>query len=364
MKFSTSREELLKPIQLIIGAVERRQTMPILSNLLLRNVDGNLVITATDLELELSATLAVAVEGDDITVPGRKFLDICKSLSERNEIKFSSTGEKAEVRAGKSRFSLATLPANDFPLVDALEIEDSVLVAKEDLLRLMEQTSFAMAQQDVRYYLNGLLFETQASILRSVATDGHRLALSSVELASEGSERQVIVPRKAVGELMRILNAHNDSIDIALSGNHLLAKIGDIRFVTKLIDGKFPDYQRVVPQNHQHIAVVDREVAKASLMRASILSNEKYRGIRLSFSNNTLMIQAHNPEQEEAQDEIEIEYSGPEIEIGFNVSYLLDVLNILNTNDVHFYLQDSNNSLLIQAPTTDQAQFVVMPMRL
>ena len=178
MKFSTSREELLKPIQLIIGAVERRQTMPILSNLLLRNVDGSLVITATDLELELSATLAVAVEGGDITVPGRKFLDICKSLSESNEIKFSSVGEKAEVRAGKSRFSLATLPANDFPLVDALEIEDSVLVAKEDLLRLMEQTSFAIAQQDVRYYLNGLLFEAQAATLRSVATDGHRLALS------------------------------------------------------------------------------------------------------------------------------------------------------------------------------------------
>ncbi|MEM8844378.1 MAG: DNA polymerase III subunit beta [Pseudomonadota bacterium] len=364
MKFSIQRELLLKPIQQIVGAVERRQTMPILSNFLFRNVNGHLVITATDLELEVSATVDISPEGDAITVPGRKLLDICKSLPEGNELKFSHNGDKMELKSGKSRFTLATLSANEFPLVDGVEIDETITIDKNQLQSLIEDTSFAMAQQDVRYYLNGLMLEAKDGLLRAVATDGHRLSMGDTKLESEGMERQVIVPKKAVQEFMRILSNSDSKVELLFSQNHLQANLGDIRFVTKLIDGKFPDYQRVVPEGHQYIATIVRENLRLSLMRASILSNEKYRGVRLSFSKDSLKIQAHNPEQEEAEEEVDISYDGPEIEIGFNVSYLVDVLNSLKADDVNFYLQDTNSSLLITSPDTENRKYVVMPMRL
>ena len=364
MKFTVSRETLLKPIQLIIGAVERRQTMPILSNFLFRNVDGRLVITATDLELEVSATLDVTSDGEPITVPGRKFMDICKSLPDTDQIAFSVKGDKVELKSGRSRFSLATLPAEEFPLVDSLEVQDSVTIGDEQLQSLIENTSFAMAQQDVRYYLNGLLLEIRQGMLRAVATDGHRLALADCDLSSQIDVRQIIIPRKAVHEFVRILNAAEGEIELAFSSNHLQAKLGDIHFVTKLIDGKFPEYQRVIPEGHEFIVTIDREAVRSGLMRASILSNEKYRGIRLGFSKDCLKIQAHNPEQEEAEEEIEIDYQGPNLEVGFNVSYLLDVLNTISTSEVDFHLQDSNSSLLIQTPENERYKYVVMPMRL
>jgi DNA polymerase-3 subunit beta len=364
MKFSIQREDLLKPVQLIVGAVERRQTMPILSNFLLRNVNGRLVITATDLELEVSATIDITPEGDPITIPGRKLLDICKSLPEGSDIKFSYNGEKVEIKSAKSRFSLATLAANEFPLVDEIAVDQTISIDKEQLHSLIEDTSFAMAQQDVRYYLNGLMMEAEGGKLRTVATDGHRLSMADTDLDSSVPDRQVIVPKKAVQEFMRILSASTGSVDLAFSQNHLQANFGDIRFVTKLIDGKFPDYQRVVPEGHQYIATIQREILRSCLMRASILSNEKYRGVRLGFSKNILKIQAHNPEQEEAEEELDISYSGPELEIGFNVSYLVDVLNTIKSKDVHFYLQDTNSSLLIVCPEMENRKYVVMPMRL
>ncbi len=364
MKFTIQRENLLKPMQQIIGAVERRQTMPILSNFLLRNVDGRLVITATDLELEVSATIDISPEGDSITVPGRKLLDICKSLPDGSEISFSLNGDKFELKSGRSRFSLATLNAAEFPLVDAIEVQEKVVVDKDQLHFLIENTAFAMAQQDVRYYLNGLMLEIQQGTLRAVATDGHRLALADISLEETVPVRQVIVPRKAVHEFMRILGSSDGSVELSLSVNHLMAQIGDIQFVTKLIDGKFPDYQRVIPEGHDLVATIDREAVRAGLMRASILSNEKYRGIRLALHKDRLKIQAHNPEQEEAEDELEISYEGPELEVGFNVSYLLDVLNTVHSTDVQFYLQDSNSSLLIQSPENQHSKYVVMPMRL
>lgn len=367
MKFSTSREELLKPIQLIIGAVERRQTMPILSNLLLRNVDGNLVITATDLELELSATLAITVEGDDITVPGRKFLDICKSLSEGSEISFSSSNEKAQVRAGKSRFSLATLAATDFPLVDALEVEESVLVAKEDLLRLMEQTSFAMAQQDVRYYLNGMYLEIKAGRLRFVATDGHRLALCTApgELAAE--DKSVIVPRKGILELARLLDG-DGSVTLIVGSNHIRAVTDQFTFTSKLVDGKFPEYERVLPKSPDKAVSGDRSELKQAFTRTAILSNEKYRGVRLSLSDGALEITANNPEQEQAEESVPVDYAGEVLEVGFNVSYLLDVMGVLSGNTVRMSLSDSASSALIEEGEAvsgeAEALYVVMPMRL
>ena len=364
MKFTIQREKLLKPMQLIIGAVERRQTMPILSNFLLRNVDGRLVITATDLELEVSASIDISPDGEAITVPGRKLLDICKSLPDNSEISFALNGEKVEIKSGRSRFSLATLAAAEFPLVDSIEVQDTVAVDKDQLHFLIENTNFAMAQQDVRYYLNGLMLEIQQGILRAVATDGHRLALAEIVLEETVPVRQVIVPRKAVHEFMRILATSEGKVDLALSVNHLQAQLGDVRFVTKLIDGKFPDYQRVIPEGHELMASIDRELVRTGLMRASILSNEKYRGIRLGLNNERLKIQAHNPEQEEAEEELEVSYQGPEIEVGFNVGYLLDVLNTIQSTEVQFYFQDSNSSLLIQSPENKNCKYVVMPMRL
>ncbi len=364
MKFNIQREELLKPVQLIIGAVERRQTMPILSNFLLRNVNGRLVITATDLELEVSATIDIEPDGDPITVPGRKLLDICKSLPEGNDIHFSCSGEKVEIKSAKSRFSLATLAASEFPLVDEIAVDQTISIDKDQLHSLIEDTSFAMAQQDVRYYLNGLMMESEGGHLRAVATDGHRLSIADTPLEDSAEDRQVIVPKKAVQEFMRILSAASSRVELAFSQNHLQATFGDIRFVTKLIDGKFPDYQRVIPEGHQYIASIEREILRACLMRVSILSNEKYRGVRLGFSENILKIQAHNPEQEEAEEELDISYSGPDLEIGFNVSYLVDVLNTIHSNEVHFYLQDTNSSLLIISPEIENRKYVVMPMRL
>lgn len=364
MKFTTQREHLLKPIQMIIGAVERRQTMPILSNFLLRNQDGNLVITATDLELEISASLDIIADGDAITVPGRKLLDICKSLPENSEINFSSSGEKAEIKSGKSRFTLATLSADDFPLVEQIEAQQSVMVDQENLRSLIDSTAFAMAQQDVRYYLNGLLFELTSDRLTSVATDGHRLALGSLPIEHSSEDRQVILPRKAVQELGRILSSHEGEVELTLGSNHLQAIVGGIHFVTKLIDGKFPDYERVIPAGHSLVVDINRELFRAGLMRASILSNEKYRGIRLSIVNGLMKIQAHNPEQEEAEEELEVDYQGPDLEVGFNVGYLLDVLNTLTSDQVHLLLQDSNSSLLIQSESAEHCKYVVMPMRL
>ena len=364
MKFSTQRENLLKPIQLIIGAVERRQTMPILSNFLFRNVDGHLIITATDLELEVSASTDISPDGDAVTVPGRKLLDICKSLPDDSDVSFALQGEKVEIKSGRSRFSLATLSAAEFPLVDAIEVQETVQIEKEQLQFLIENTYFAMAQQDVRYYLNGLMLEIQQGKLRAVATDGHRLALAEIDLEETSPVRQVIVPRKAVHEFLRILGSAEGKVELALSANHLQAQIGTIRFVTKLIDGKFPDYQRVIPEGHEHIADVDRELVRSGLMRASILSNEKYRGIRLALNTERIKIQAHNPEQEEAEEELEVNYQGPELEVGFNVGYLLDVLNTIQSNEVQFYFQDSNSSLLIQSPENKNCKYVVMPMRL
>lgn len=364
MNFSIERERLLKPMQQIIGAVERRQTMPILANFLFRNVNGQLVITATDLELEVSATVDIAIEGEAITIPGRKLLDICKSLPDGSKINFSINEDKVTVKSGKSRFSLLTLDAKDFPLVDAVDIDASITLHKDILQSLIEDSSFAMAQQDVRYYLNGLMMESNEGVIRTVATDGHRLALAEASTDIPAIDRQVIVPKKAVQEFMRILTTTEGDVELLFSQNHLQAKIGEIEFVTKLIDGKFPEYQRVIPFGHEHIATIERELLRTCLMRASILSNEKYRGVRLTFSESTLSIQTHNPEQEEAQEEVEIDYQGPEIEIGFNVSYLVDVLNTIKSEQVHFHVQDTNSSLLIVSPDSEQRKYVVMPMRL
>ncbi len=365
MKLSAERDVLVKPLQAVIGVVERRQTMPILSNVLLVARGGELSITATDLEVELVAHAEVDVEtGGEITVSGRKLLDICKALPDGASVGVSLTGEKLIVRSGRSKFSLTTLPAAEFPTVEDIKAEQTITVPQNIVARLIEKTHFSMAQQDVRYYLNGMLLETGGKFLRAVATDGHRLALSQAELdGGDLSEQQVIVPRKGVLELSRLMGGEGD-LDIQLGANHVRIQLDGIRFTSKLIDGRFPEYERVIPQESNNQLTADKGVIRSALQRTAILSNEKYRGIRLIIRDSGVVLQAHNPEQEEAEEEVEVEYSGDDIEIGFNVNYLLDAIGAVDGETVTLSVVDSNSSCLVREPENDDNKFVVMPMRL
>ncbi len=364
MKFSAERESLLAALQSVIGVVERRQTMPILANLLLSAEQGKLAITATDLEVELVAQAEIKSSADGrLTVPGRKLLDICRSLPEGVTLTFTQDKERLTVKAGKSRFVLATLPAVDFPVIDELAQQQSLELAQADLRRLLDKTHFSMAQQDVRYYLNGMLLETDGKMLRTVATDGHRLALCEMDLPSKAGNQQVIIPRKGVLELQRLLGTEGD-VRITIGSNHIRAQIGDVRFTSKLIDGRFPEYSRVIPAASPKAIVADREMLRSALQRTSILANEKYRGIRLALKKDSMTLQAHNPEQEEAEEQVEVNYKGDELEVGFNVGYLLDALAAVDGNEVEIGVTDGNSSCLVRAPGATSARYVVMPMRL
>lgn len=364
MKLSSEREQILGPLQAVIGVVERRQTMPILANVLLSARDGRLSITATDLEVELVAGTSVTVtQAGEITVPGRKLLDIVRALPDRVTVALALDGDKMTVRAGKSRFTLTTLPASDFPTVDEINAQQTFELDQGALRRLLDRTHFSMAQQDVRYYLNGMLLESDGKMLRTVATDGHRLALCEMEMPSRPGTHQVIVPRKGVLELQRLVGDEG-AVAVQVGTNHIRVELGDIRFTSKLIDGRFPEYSRVIPAAPTRQVKADREALRKALQRAAILSNEKYRGIRLALKSNLLTITAHNPEQEEAEEEIEVAYEGDEMEVGFNVNYLLDALGAVEGAEVEVGLTDSNSSCLVRAPGGGNAKYVVMPMRL
>ena len=365
MKFTAAREALLKPLQAVIGVVERRQTMPILANVLVVAKDGNVAVTATDLEVELVANAEVEVEGaGEVTVPGRKLLDICRALPEEASLSIALSGEKLAIKSGRSKFSLTTLPAADFPTVEDINAGQTIGLPQATLCKLLDKTHFSMAQQDVRYYLNGLLVETDGKYLRAVATDGHRLALCQVQLGGKKMpEQQVIVPRKGVLELQRLMSGEGD-VDLQLGSNHIRIELEGIRFTSKLIDGRFPEYERVIPQDTSNELSADRDLFKGALNRTAILSNEKYRGIRLIIRDSGVVLQAHNPEQEEAEEELEVAYKGDDIEIGFNVNYLLDALGAIESAEVTLSVVDSNSSCLLREPGNDDCKYVVMPMRL
>ena len=366
MKTTIKRENILAPLQHVIGAVERRQTLPILGNVLLKSSGGDMTLTATDLEIEMVAR--IDSEGTDdfqTTIPARKLLDICKALPDSSAIKFTIDENRVSLTSARSRFSLASLPAKDFPGLDEIEGQQSFSIPQNQLKSLFDKTSFAMAQQDVRYYLNGILMEITAEAIKLVATDGHRLALSEVKLdTGVDEERQIIVPRKAVLELSRLLESGDSQANCVLSQNHLRVETNALVFTTKLIDGKFPDYQRVIPVDGNKTMEVNRETLKDSMSRIAILSNEKYRGIRLTLSSGNLSIQANNPDQEEAEEELQVDYTETDMEIGFNVTYLIDVLNVLNSEKVQIKLKDSNSSAIISDSQDDTSLYVVMPMRL
>jgi DNA polymerase-3 subunit beta len=365
MKVSATRENLLAPLQSVMGVVERRQTMPILANVLLSARNDKLSVTGTDLEVELVAAHAVSVQqAGDVTVPGRKLLEIIRTLPEKVNVTLTRDGEKVVIKAGRSRFTLSSLPANEFPVIEDINARQALRITRAAARRLIDKTHFAMAQQDVRYYLNGTLFETDGKKLRAVATDGHRLSLAEAELLEPvGASQQVIVPRKGVLELQRIVAGDGD-LELTIGTNHIRAQIGDIRFTSKLIDGKFPEYGRVIPASPPRVMSGARDLIRQALQRTSILSNEKYRGVRLTFGANLLTVQAHNPEQEEAEDQVETSFEGDDVEIGFNVTYLLDALAAVDADTVEIGVTDANSSCLIRAPGDGATKFVVMPMRL
>jgi DNA polymerase-3 subunit beta len=366
MRFSLQREVLLKPLAQVVNVVERRQTLPVLANLLAR-VDGDLLsLTGTDLEVEMVARTRVEDAQDgEVTIPARKLFEIVRALPDGSRVTISQSGDKIAVQAGRSRFTLASLPANDFPALDEVDATERVKVGEAALKELIERTAFAMAQQDVRYYLNGLLFDLRDSILRCVATDGHRLALCEAGLeAPVQTKRQIIVPRKGVLELQRLLEGGDRELELEMGRSHIRVKRDDVTFTSKLIDGRFPDYEAVIPIGADREVKIDREAFRASLQRAAILSNEKYRGVRIEVSPGQLKINAHNPEQEEAQEEIEAETRVDSLVIGFNVNYLLDALSALRDEHVVLQLRDANSSALLREAGSQKCRHVVMPLRL
>ncbi|MDA7839289.1 DNA polymerase III subunit beta [Luminiphilus sp.] len=365
MKFSISREALIKPLNLVAGVVERRQTLPILSNVLLSLEGTQLSLTGTDLEVELIGRVEVeagAIDGE-ITVPARKLVDICKSLPDSSQIEFSVDSGKATVKAGRGRFTLSTLPATEFPSVDESAGDQTLEIAQSVVKRLIDRTAFAMAQQDVRYYLNGMLLELKAGRLRMVATDGHRLALCTAKEAVSTGDAAIIIPRKGVLELSRLLDT-DESIRLVIGSNHIRAANQQFTFTSKLVDGKFPEYERVLPKSADKTVIGQRLELRQAFTRTAILSNEKYRGVRLKLSADTLDITANNPEQEQAEEVVAVEYQGDELEVGFNVSYLLDVLSVLDGEQIRLSLSDSASSALLEEADEGDSLYVVMPMRL
>ena len=366
MRFSLQREVFLKPLAQVVNVVERRQTLPVLANLLVQVKGGQLSLTGTDLEVEMVSRVAVDDAQDgETTIPARKLFEIVRALPDGSKVTVSQTAEKITVQAGRSRFTLASLPANDFPSIDEVEATERVRVPEAALKELIERTAFAMAQQDVRYYLNGLLFDLREASLRCVATDGHRLAMCEAPLdAGANTKRQIIVPRKGVTELQRLLEGGERELELEMGRSHLRVKRDDVTFTSKLIDGRFPDYEAVIPIGADKEVRIDREVLRASLQRAAILSNEKYRGVRIEVSPGQLKISAHNPEQEEAQEEVEADTRVADLAVGFNVNYLLDALTALRDDNVVLALRDANSSALVREAGNERCRHVVMPLRL
>lgn len=362
-----SRDALLKPLQIVSGIVERRHTLPILSNILLRKDGSKVSFLSTDIEIQIqtAADLGVGDETAATTVAARKLLDILRSLQE-TEVQLSLEGKRLTVRGGKSRFALQTLGPEEFPTVQMADEYPVVLnVAQKTLKHLLQSVHFAMALADIRYYLNGLLLVVEGNQLKAIATDGHRLAYCCAELDGQDLPRQeAIVPRKTILELQRLMADNDEPVKVELASNQARFTFADIELVSKLIEGKFPDYNRVIPVNHTKKVVVDRNVALAALQRAAILTSDKFKGVRMTLSPSTLKISATNSEQEEASDELDVDYTGDALDIGFNVAYLLDVFNTIKTEQIQIAFNDANSSALITLPDDDHFKYVVMPMRI
>jgi DNA polymerase-3 subunit beta len=361
------RDQLLIPLQSVCGIVEKRHTLPILSNVLIEKNGERLTLLATDIEIQIrTATTAVGSETTALTVAARKLQDILRSLPESAEISLSLDDKRLQLKAGKSRFNLQTLPAEDFPRMASADGQSTkITITQKQFKRLLALVQYSMAQQDIRYYLNGLLLIVNGGEMRVVATDGHRLAFASEALSTSDLPRtDVILPRKTVLELSRQLADNDEPLEIIIMPSQVQFRFGDIELVSKLIDGKFPDYERVIPQNHTKVLTLARDVLLHSLQRAAILTNEKFRGVRLVLSDGSLKIISTNAEQEEAQEEIEVPYQGEGLDVGFNVTYLLDVLNNISIETIECRLADASSSALFTLPNNERFKYVVMPMRI
>ena len=366
MNFTINRDTFLPALNNLNGVVETRPTLAILANVLVNVSSGQLRLTTTDMEVELSETISGDFgESGEITVPARKLLDICRTLSEGAEVTLAVEDERVNVSSGRSRFSLLSLPAQEFPLVDPGEADISFTLPQKRFKSLLDRTAFAMARQDVRYYLNGVLLEAQNDRLRAVATDGHRLALCDVDVAIPTEEtRQLIIPRKGVQELVRLAGETEADMEVVMSRNHVRIVLEDLVFTSKLIDGKYPDYSRVIPEISANPVMAQRETLKKSLSRASILSSDKYRGVKISLEPDKLRSLVHNPEQEQAEDEIDVEYSGESLEVGFNVSYLLDAVSIIETDKVRLSVSSPKSGCLVLPEEGGECKYIVMPLLL
>ena len=369
MNIKLSRGALLKPLTYVSSVVEKRQTLPILSNVLLQYDGSNrLSLTGTDLEVEV-ITHCDQVEGEagEISINARKLFDITRALPEGAEITITSEDNgKAIIRSGRSRFTVQTLPVDDFPKIETEQWDQTWKLPATVFKQALTRTSFAMAQQDVRFYLNGLLLVSDSDKMTTVATDGHRLAKTEVQLTSRTTETEIqaIVPRKAITELNRIMDDVDDEISVSFNPNHMRVELDTVVFTSKLIDGRFPDYGKVIPKNQDKSILIDRNDLQSTLNRAAILTNEKFRGVRLIVSKEKMSVSANNPDQEEAFDEVKIEYTGDDVEIGFNVGYMLEALNVINSEKVELLLSDPNSSGTLRAPGDAETVYIVMPMRL
>lgn len=367
MEISASREQLLPMLTRAVAVVERRQTLPILGHLLLTAEEGYLGIASTDLEVEVRGRCSSSVQEEgQITVPARKLLDIVRNLSEGSEIRLRAGSERCTLISGRGRYVLGTLPASDFPLMQMDTAAVALQLEEAELRKLLDKTSFAMAQQDVRYYLNGLLLEVERGCIRGVATDGHRLAKYEIakELELESDRVAVIVPHKTVTELRRQLGATGALVLVKVGERTIQFVVGDCVTTSKLIDGRFPDYERVITTSHGRRACVDREGLRGALVRAGILANEKFRGVRVEFASGLMRIQAHNPEQEQSEEEIDAEFEGEPVTLGFNVAYLGDVLGVVERQQVEVQFQDAGSSSVWRGVGAEEETFVVMPIRL
>lgn len=361
------KETILKPLQVVIGIVERKQTLPILSNVLIENQDGKVRFTATDLEIQITTTVDLGSGSGNtaaITVSGKKLQEILRVLPEQSTITIETKESKAQIKSGKSRFSLQTLPAMDFPkLNNQLENAKKITLPQKELKSLLLSVQYAMAQQDVRYYLNGVLLIVEGNKLKAVATDGHRLAYNAGTIEGNHEKQEIILPRKAVLELSKLLADNDENVDLEFSQQQVKANFSGITLTTKIIEGKFPDYERVIPKYDNHLNM-ERTMVQQALQRAAILSNEKFRGVRFVLTEKNLSILSSNSEQEEAQEEIETDYHGEPLDIGFNVNYLMDGLNNISSSTATFSFGDPNSSILITTSESQEFRYVVMPMRI
>ena len=366
MNIKIDRELLLRPLATVSGIVEKRHALPILSNLLLEGNQGKLTFTATDLEMQISTHIKTEIADDfQITISAKKLFDITRALPDESKMDIQIEESKVLVKAKKSRFNLQTLPPKDYPVMKKEEKDTVDLkLSQKEFKTLLKQVDFAMAQQDIRYYLNGLLIEVKDNNINIVGTDGHRLSFTSLKLKNPTHPAQVIVPRKTIVELTKLLNDTEDQLEISFTKNQVNFKFNEIDLITKVIDGKFPDYSRVIPQGHNNVFNVDRSLLLDSMLRASILSNDKYRGIRMVLEEGNLKLVSNNSEQEQAEEELEINYKGEKIDIGFNVTYLIDVLMNIQSDQLTIAFNDSSSSCLVTIPSNKKYKYVVMPMRI